>query len=217
MYEHKDGIRASFAKGIVVNNSLKVDATLLSATSNEGWGTLIDDFDICGSFPSLDSLIGIYGDMVGVKISPTRDAKDNYDILAVSYKLHSVSVFHAHCHSDEEAILFNNIGLQPSQEINTDHIAVVYNLAVHGISQTIVDDYSIDSLLSALNIPDDSALVLRFDDDRHSEMHVSNGLFRLSSDDEEFIYSWCRLMYDKGHLIFMPSNTERHNVAFALQ
>ena len=45
-WQHRDGVQATYIKGKSLNDTLRVDLTLLQATDAEGWALLCREFDI---------------------------------------------------------------------------------------------------------------------------------------------------------------------------
>lgn len=101
-YEKVDGIDASFIKDFRVNDSVFIDVTLLEAKDSAGWATLMHDFAVPEPNAELQAFIDNGEDLIFSHILTPDDypisiSKDTilFDILAVSYHSHTLTLFHA--------------------------------------------------------------------------------------------------------------------------
>ena len=110
-YADVDGIDATFIKDYKVNDTLTVNVTLLRATDSSGWATLRGDF---GTHDVVER-ISEGKDLVSVKMVPSmqdRSQQDTcgtmYDVAAISYMRHTVSIFHTKNRDERYAVYHHN-------------------------------------------------------------------------------------------------------------
>ncbi len=111
-YEHSEHIRASFIKGFPVDDTLRVDVTLLQSTDSAGWEVLKKDFNI-KEFPShVTDPIDSGKDIVSVKLTSKdhpgqpMDTSDilNNNVMAISRLRHTISLFEVHTEAEIDAV-----------------------------------------------------------------------------------------------------------------
>lgn len=205
-YAHNSHVRASFSPDYVIvnaeNDSVSMDVTLLQAVDSIGWKTLIGDFGLNEPTDDLARIIADGADIVGSK-SLNSDRKDANDILAVSYKRHIVSVFHACSKKDELAVLNHNT--INTSRLKDDGIAFniinFHNNETGATSRTIVDNDCWNGLMAYFDsIYRDTTLDIRIDD---NTLHLDKGSIHFFTDGEEDALQWCRRMYLCGYTVYI--------------
>lgn len=121
-YLGRTGIRSTFIKGKSLNDTLRIDLTLLQATTADGWAQLQKDFDI----PEPDSttaallqegnpdiILSLLNDECGNGSDGLAPSQDNaflpVDIAVASRALQCVSIFHACTREQFDIIVDNHI------------------------------------------------------------------------------------------------------------
>ena len=111
-YEYADGIAASYIHNFPVNDTLRLDVTLLEATTDSAWQALCSDFAITNI---VDTIKQIAPDVVfsrqvnrrnytQVIIGDSPDA----EILAISCDTKTFSIFHIHDTTEIHAVFWHN-------------------------------------------------------------------------------------------------------------
>lgn len=113
-YENTDGIDASFIKDFRVNDSVFIDVTLLEAKDSAGWVLLCKDFDVPTPPSLFQQLISEGKDLVFsglINKTNTESISDGYtyNLLAISYQSHTLSIFHLHNEEDYLSVLNYNL------------------------------------------------------------------------------------------------------------
>lgn len=114
-YAEMPGIDATFIKDYKVNDTVAVDVTLLEARDAAGWETLKRDFAV----PELDAELQQFIDNGEDPIFSRRIAKNgqplkahadttNYDVLAISYYSHTLTLFHITNNDENQAVCYHN-------------------------------------------------------------------------------------------------------------
>ena len=95
-YHHRPGIHATFIKGKSLNDTLRVDLTLLQATNDTGWAQLCHDFDIPAPDAETRALLQDGNpDIILSILSPSPvDFSDTVHVAAAARALQCVSIFH---------------------------------------------------------------------------------------------------------------------------
>lgn len=110
-WQHRDGVRATYIKGKSLNDTLRVDLTLLQATDSEGWALLCREFDIAEADTETKALLQEGNpDIVLSILSPTPvDFADTVHVAAASRALQCVSIFHTTTMEQFNLIVENHI------------------------------------------------------------------------------------------------------------
>lgn len=116
-YENTDGIDASFIKDFRVNDSVFIDVTLLEAKDSAGWALLCKDFDVPTPSSLFQQLISegkdiIYSGSINKTNTESISEGYTYNLLAISYQSHTLSIFHLH--NEEESLSVLNYNLDSS-------------------------------------------------------------------------------------------------------
>lgn len=109
-------IKASFIQDFIINDTVSVNVTLLQSIDSVGWATLRKDFNI----PKLDSemqqLINNGDEMVFTIQVDKHDYSHiikgyspDVELLAISYLMKSVCIFHVNDEDEIHAVLFYNL------------------------------------------------------------------------------------------------------------
>lgn len=113
-YEHSEHIRASFIKGFPVDDTLRVDVTLLQSTDSAGWEALQKEFNLV-TVP-LEILATFDTNSIFTKYVPKKDHSQsmdsiisNNDILAYSYHRREMALFHLTTEQQAVAIMEYNV------------------------------------------------------------------------------------------------------------
>ena len=100
-YAQCDGVEATFLQGMRLNDSLRLDVTVLQATDSAGWARLQRDFNAHGPTDTQRKALEQGMDMISFKLfrkdnspAPVDTAAVN-NVVAVSYLKHAVCVYHA--------------------------------------------------------------------------------------------------------------------------
>lgn len=115
-YAKMDGVDATFIKDYKVNDTVFVNVTLLQSIDSTSWSTLSNDFNI----PKLDSemqqLINDSYDMVFTRQVSKPDYSHvvkgyspDVELLAISYLMKSICVFHVKNEDEIHAVLYYNL------------------------------------------------------------------------------------------------------------
>ena len=114
-YADCEGIEASFIQGYRLNDSLRVDVTLLQATDSAAWVGLTEDVWPKDNYPSTEreiimkmvdkTPVLIVGSPKGhLGLLPDTNYLNN-DLVAVCKEKRTVSIFHIECESQINAIM----------------------------------------------------------------------------------------------------------------
>lgn len=115
-YAKQPMIKASFIQDFIINDTVSVNVTLLQSIDSTGWATLRKDFNI----PKLDSemqqLINNGDEMVFTIQVDKHDYSHiikgyspDVELLAISYLMKSVCIFHVNDEDEIHAVLFYNL------------------------------------------------------------------------------------------------------------
>lgn len=115
-YANQTSIKVSFIKNYKVNDAVFVNVTLLQSIDSTSWSTLSNDFNI----PKLDSemqrLINDGYDMVFTRQVSKHDYSHvvkgyspDVELLAISYLMKSICVFHVKNEDEIHAVLYHNL------------------------------------------------------------------------------------------------------------
>ncbi len=115
-YKDTPNVKASFFKSYHIGDSVFVDVTMLESTDSAGWDTLKNDFGIKPLDDILNQAISNGEDLISIKMMPKfhdggfqHDSNEVKDVVAVSRKYHSVSVFHVKNNEEKNAVLYHNL------------------------------------------------------------------------------------------------------------
>ena len=111
-YEHADGIAASYIHNYPVNDTLRVDVTLLEATTNSAWQALCTDFALSDIVEELKEVApsAVFSRQVSrhdysqVVLGDSPDA----EILAISCDSKTFAVFHTRNAAEMHAVFCYN-------------------------------------------------------------------------------------------------------------
>lgn len=115
-YAGMEGIEATFIRQMQFNDTLRVDLTLLKATSDAGWERLVEDFDIPPLTTEIQTLVDDGNPEILLSILSPLPA-DTIDIAAIAREMHCVSVFHVCSEAQFNAIVDKHIDQLLQQEI----------------------------------------------------------------------------------------------------
>lgn len=114
-YENVDEIAASFIKDYKVNDSVFVDVTMLEAKDSAGWAMLKQDFSVPELNAELQTFIDngenpIFSRRIAKNGQPLKAHADttNYDVLAISYYSHTLTLFHITNNDENQAVCYHN-------------------------------------------------------------------------------------------------------------
>lgn len=117
-YLDRDGIQASYIQGKAVCDTLRVDVTLLQATSPSGWQQLCNDFNIPTPDSSALALLQDGNPDITLSIlpphfsDPSQEGRRTSDMMllaASSHTLRCVSVFHITTPQQFDALVGHHI------------------------------------------------------------------------------------------------------------
>ena len=110
-WQQREGVQATYIKGKSLNDTLRVDLTLLQATDADGWALLCREFDIAEPDAETNALLQEGNpDVVLSILSPTPvDFADTVHVVAAARALHCVSIFHTTTMDQFNLIVENHI------------------------------------------------------------------------------------------------------------
>ena len=115
-YADVEGISAAFIKNKHVDDSIKVDVTVIMATDSIGWDRLKSDFKIPDIPEQAQKMLQAGGDMIwtryGCAEDPSKSAESTVEkrvVVTMSPKMRSVCVFHAKDEKQATAIFIHNL------------------------------------------------------------------------------------------------------------
>lgn len=115
-YLHSPGIQSTYIKGKRLNDTLRIDITLLQATTPQGWEQLQKDFNITQPDSATTALLDqgnpdLILSILNDDSQPEADTPrtDTVNIMAASRSLQCISIFHACNPQQIDAIVDNHI------------------------------------------------------------------------------------------------------------
>lgn len=112
-YEHSEHISATFIKDFPIDDTLRLDVTLLQATDSAGWEALQKEFNLVAVPPEIMATFDT--NSIFTKYVPQRDHSQpmdsiilNNDILAYSYHRKEMTLFHLTTEQQAVAIMEYN-------------------------------------------------------------------------------------------------------------
>ena len=94
-YADTEGVEASFIQGYRINDSVRVDVTLLQATDSAAWGLLTADFKIKELPPEIQKMVDQHSSITIKKLYEDQEGEPStYDVAAVSRREHAILIFH---------------------------------------------------------------------------------------------------------------------------
>lgn len=112
-YEHADGIAASYIHNYPVNDTLRVDVTLLEATTDSAWNGLVKEFNFGDQFnaelPSDTNAVSFWFAPRNHYNLPMDSTLLNNDIVVASQYRKTMAVFHITSEDQVNAIVFRQI------------------------------------------------------------------------------------------------------------
>lgn len=114
-YADTEGLEATFIQGYRINDSVRVDVTLLQATDSAAWVGLTEDVWPKDNYPSAEreiimkmvdkTPVVMVGSPKGHFGLPSDTNYLNNDLVAVCKEKRAVSIFHIECESQINAIM----------------------------------------------------------------------------------------------------------------
>ena len=112
-YENADGIAASYIHNFPVNDTLRVDVTLLEATTDSAWNGLVKEFNFGDQFnaelPSDTNAVSFWFAPRNHYNLPMDSTLLNNDIVVASQYRKTMAVFHITSEDQVNAIVFRQI------------------------------------------------------------------------------------------------------------
>ncbi len=94
-YAGTEGIAASFIQRYRLNDSVRIDVTLLQADDSAGWSLLAADFGIKELPPELQQLVDKHPSVTLKKLYDEQEGVPaTYDVAAISRQQRSIAVLH---------------------------------------------------------------------------------------------------------------------------
>lgn len=106
------GIRAAFIKDYRINDTVRVDVTLLEAQTDSAWTQLTDDFNAQlppDMPPPPPNTVDFWYAPHGNYSLPMDTILTNNDIIAVSHDIRTIAIFHIESEKQIDAILYHQI------------------------------------------------------------------------------------------------------------
>ena len=119
-YEHNPHIQATYLRNFPVNDTLRVDVTLLQATDSTGWETLKENFNVIPILPHIQDALDRGEDIVVVQLTPkdapgqpmdTTDLLRN-NVMAISRLNHAVCIFETRSRQEIKAVFHSKYQLE---------------------------------------------------------------------------------------------------------
>ena len=111
-YANVEGIDATFIKDYKVNDTVRVDVTLLEAQTDSAWTQLTDDFNAQlppDMPPPPPNTVDFWYAPHGNYSLPMDTILTNNDIIAVSHDIRTIAIFHIESEKQIDAILYHQI------------------------------------------------------------------------------------------------------------
>ena len=120
-YHNADGIAASYSHTFPVNDTLRLDVTLLEATTDSAWQALCADFAISDIVETIEDIDphAIFSRQVNRHdyAQIVRGDSPDAEILAISYDSKTLSIFHTSNAAEKHAVFHYNY----TESINQDN------------------------------------------------------------------------------------------------
>ena len=122
-YSRVEGVRATYIKDFRVNDTLTIGVTLLEATTDSGWATLMDAFvsdemkkemENCSQTAKVWTRLAVKGHseiVVGSDISQggsSEDKQQEYEMIAIDNSIQAIGIFHTN--NMEELLAVHDYG-----------------------------------------------------------------------------------------------------------
>ena len=112
-YSRVEGVRATYIKDFPLNDTLTVAVTLLEATTDSGWATLQEDFEV----PAIQEYKEYYYDSNKVSLKLYTKSVPLYsdgdtlinDLITISYYKHTIGHFVIQSEEQKRAIIFKQL------------------------------------------------------------------------------------------------------------
>ena len=112
-YSQMDGINAAYIKDYRINDTLTIGVTLLEATTDSGWATLQEDFEV----PAIQEYKEYYYDSNKVSLKLYTKSVPLYsdgdtlinDLITISYYKHTIGHFVIQSEEQKRAIIFKQL------------------------------------------------------------------------------------------------------------
>ena len=112
-YSQMDGINAAYIKDYRINDTLTIAVTLLEATTDSGWATLQEDFEV----PAIQEYKEYYYDSNKVSLKQYTKSVPLYsdgdtlinDLITISYYKHTIGHFVIQSEEQKRAIIFKHL------------------------------------------------------------------------------------------------------------
>ena len=112
-YSQMDGINAAYIKDYRINDTLTIAVTLLEATTDSGWATLQEDFEV----PAIQEYKEYYYDSNKVSLKQYTKSVPLYsdgdtlinDLITISYYKHTIGHFVIQSEEQKRAIIFKQL------------------------------------------------------------------------------------------------------------
>ena len=111
-YADMDGVDATFIKDYKVNDTVRVDVTLLEAQTDSAWTQLTDDFNAQlppDMPPPPPNTVDFWYAPHDNYSHPMDTILTNNDIIAVSHDIRTIAIFHIESEKQIDAILYHQI------------------------------------------------------------------------------------------------------------
>lgn len=126
-YEHADGIAASYIHNFPVNDTLRVDVTLLEATTDSAWQTLCADFALSDLVEEMKEIApsAVFSRWVNRRDYRQVVRGDSHDaeLLAISCDSRTFAVFHTRNAAEMHAVFCYNMKKTIGEPLNDDTTA----------------------------------------------------------------------------------------------
>ncbi len=119
-YADMDGVDATFIKDYKVNDTVRVSVTLLQA-NDSAWPHLTDDFNAQlppDMPPPPPNTVGFWYAPHDNYSLPMDTILTNNDIIAISYDIRTIALFHIKTEKQVDAILYHKISTRKNNQQN---------------------------------------------------------------------------------------------------
>lgn len=112
-YANTEGVEASFVKDFRINDTVFVDVTMLEAEDSVAWALLCKDFEVPILSLKSQRLIQSGVDLICSGTIPKSESEVStntymYNVLAISYLSHTLTVFHTINEDEKHAVQYYN-------------------------------------------------------------------------------------------------------------
>ena len=116
-YRHQPGVRAAFIRQMPINDTLRLDMTLLEAEDSAAFAALLKK--LAYTDESINDIMTTEGDENSrytrsyrknhPEMPKDKEDKSNNDVMGLFYKRYAIAFFHTRCEEDVNILLYANM------------------------------------------------------------------------------------------------------------